>query len=95
MVHSFYKYPFIQASYIVFNVLIVTTFRGADIKVEVANFGAAMDTLIGQDGLCYDIINYVFFCFKLCYDIMSYVFSCFRLSYDIMYSFVLGCATTS
>ena len=30
---------------------IVTTFRGADIKVEVANFCAAMDTLIDQDAL--------------------------------------------
>ena len=30
---------------------IVTTFRGAVIKVEVANFCAAMDTLIDQDGL--------------------------------------------
>ena len=29
---------------------IVTTFRGADIKVEVATFCAAMDTLIDQDG---------------------------------------------
>ena len=29
---------------------IVTTFRGAVIKVEVANFGAAIDTLIDQDG---------------------------------------------
>ena len=28
---------------------IVTTSRGADIKVEVANFCAAMDTLIDQD----------------------------------------------
>ena len=28
---------------------IVTTFRGADIKVKVANFCAAMDTLIDQD----------------------------------------------
>ena len=28
---------------------IVMTFRGADIKVEVANFCAAMDTLIDQD----------------------------------------------
>ena len=27
----------------------VTTFRGADIKVDVANFCAAMDTLIDQD----------------------------------------------
>ena len=30
--------------------LIVTTFRGADIKVEATNFCAAMDTLIDQDG---------------------------------------------
>ena len=30
---------------------IVTTFREAVIKVEVANFGAAIDTLIDQDGL--------------------------------------------
>ena len=29
---------------------IVTTFRGADIKVEVANFCAAMDTLIDRNG---------------------------------------------
>ena len=29
----------------------VTTFRGAAIKVEVANFCAAMDTLIDQDAL--------------------------------------------
>ena len=29
--------------------LIVTTFRGAVIKVEVANFCAAVDTLIDQD----------------------------------------------
>ena len=28
---------------------IVTTFRAADIKVEVANFCTAMDTLIDQD----------------------------------------------
>ena len=28
---------------------IVTTFRGADIKVKVANFCAAMDTFIDQD----------------------------------------------
>ena len=28
---------------------IVTTFRGAVIKVEIANFCAAMDTLIDQD----------------------------------------------
>ena len=30
---------------------IVTTFIGAVIKVEVANFCAAMDTLIDQDGV--------------------------------------------
>ena len=30
---------------------IITTFRGAVIKVEVANFCAAMDTLIDQDGI--------------------------------------------
>ena len=29
----------------------VTTFRGADIKVKVANFCAAMDTLIDQDAV--------------------------------------------
>ena len=28
----------------------VTLFNGADVKVEVANFCAAMDTLIDQDG---------------------------------------------
>ena len=32
---------------------IVTTFRGAVIKVEVANFCVAMDTLIDQDGVAY------------------------------------------
>ena len=32
---------------------IVTTFRRAVIKVEVANFCAAMDTLIDQDGMSY------------------------------------------
>ena len=31
---------------------IVTTFREAVIKVEVANFGAAIDTLIDQDDAC-------------------------------------------
>ena len=30
---------------------IVTTFREAVIKVEVANFGAAIDTLIDQDDM--------------------------------------------
>ena len=34
---------------------IVTTFRGAVIKVEVANFCAAMDTLIDQDGIYRDM----------------------------------------
>ena len=29
---------------------VVTTFRESVIKVEVANFGAAIDTLIDQDG---------------------------------------------
>ena len=33
---------------------IVTTFRGAGIKVEVANFCAAMDTLTGQDACSTD-----------------------------------------
>ena len=37
---------------------IVTTFRGAVIKVEVANFCAAMDTLIDQDGLPEDMYLY-------------------------------------
>ena len=32
---------------------IVTTFREAVIKVEVANFGAAIDTLIDQDEYSY------------------------------------------
>ena len=35
---------------------IVTTFRGAVIKVEVANFGAAMDTLTDQDVVLLDIL---------------------------------------
>ena len=36
---------------------IVTTFRGVVIKVEVANFGAAIDTLIDQDGEAEDMIE--------------------------------------
>ena len=37
---------------------IVTTFRGAVIKVEVANFCAAKDTLIDQDAVNYEsLIN--------------------------------------
>ena len=44
---SFYKYPSIVTSCSMHS--IVTTFRGADIKVEVANICAAMDTLIDQD----------------------------------------------
>ena len=51
MVHSFYKYlSFKQVTSCSMH-SIVTTFRGAVIKVEVANFCAAMDTLIDQDGL--------------------------------------------
>ena len=49
MVHSYYKYPFIQPSYMCSMHSTVTTFRGAVIKVEVANFCAAMGTLIDQD----------------------------------------------
>ena len=37
---------------------IVTTFRGADIKVEVANFCAAMDTLIDQDDIRIEIVPF-------------------------------------
>ena len=40
---------------------IVTTFRGAVIKVEVANFCAAMDTLIDQDESHADHMSYHFF----------------------------------
>ena len=36
---------------------IVTTFRGADTKVEVVNFCAAMDTLIGQDAYAVVIVD--------------------------------------
>ena len=36
---------------------IVTTFREAVIKVEVANFGAAIDTLIDQDDGSLDGLN--------------------------------------
>ena len=35
---------------------IVTTFREAVIKVEVANFGAAIDTLIDQDENFHDTL---------------------------------------
>ena len=48
MIHSFYKSPFIEASYIL-HWLSQLLAWGADIKVEVANFCAAMDTLIDQD----------------------------------------------
>ena len=34
------------------------TFRGADIKVEVANFCAAVDTLIDQDDLKVEVANF-------------------------------------
>ena len=37
---------------------IVTTFRGAVIKVEVANFCAAMDTLIDQDVIKVEVANF-------------------------------------
>ena len=52
MAHSFYKYPlsFKQVTSCSMH-SIVTTFRGADIKVEVAKFCAAVDTLIDQDDL--------------------------------------------
>ena len=36
---------------------IVTTFRGADIKVEVANFCAAMVTLIDQDAYVIHVVS--------------------------------------
>ena len=49
MVHSFYKYPSFKQVTLCSMHLIVTTFREAVIKVEVANFCAAMDTLIDQD----------------------------------------------
>ena len=39
--------------------LIVMTFRGADIKVEVANFCAAMDTLIDQDELPIEMLHFL------------------------------------
>ena len=49
MVHSFYKtLSFKQVTSCAMH-SIVTTFREAVIKVEVANFGAAIDTLIDQD----------------------------------------------
>ena len=41
---------------------IVTTFRGAVIKVEVANFCAAMDTLIDQDDILGEKLPSVFNC---------------------------------
>ena len=55
---------------------IVTTFRGAVIKVEVANFCAAMDTLIDQDVFCHECIPtsaFVFAATRLirCYNYTS------------------------
>ena len=56
---------------------IVTTFRGAVIKVEVANFCAAMDTLIDQDGaatesiLIKQVIVCLFVCLFVCLSICS------------------------
>ena len=50
MVHSFFINTFSFKQVASFSMhSIVTTFRGADIKVEVTNFCAAMDTLIDQD----------------------------------------------
>ena len=51
---------------------IVTTSRGADIKVEVANFCAAMDTLIGQDvGLkVFNKYIYIYVCVCVCVCVM-------------------------
>ena len=43
---------------------IVTTLRGTDIKVEVANFCAAMDTLIDQDVVKADHNPYTACCMK-------------------------------
>ena len=45
-----------QASHILFKVFKITLFNGADIKVEVANFCAAMDTLIDQDDTDYAVL---------------------------------------
>ena len=45
---------------------IVTTFRGAVIKVEVANFCAAMDTLIDQDVFFLDVLGLSFLAFLGC-----------------------------
>ena len=57
---------------------IVTTFRGAVIKVEVANFCAAMDTLIDQDGFLPDMtVISMFFLFILIYlfdQCLNYLF---------------------
>ena len=41
---------------------IVTTFRGDVIKVEVANFCAAMDTLIDQDVWYPSLIMFIHMC---------------------------------
>ena len=48
---------------------IVTTFRGAIVKVEVANFCAAMDTLIDQDAGDYTCLVY---CFVMVHNALSY-----------------------
>ena len=44
---------------------IVTTFRRADIKVEVAKFCAAMDTMIDQDVFSYASIIFGKFYFRI------------------------------
>ena len=51
MVGSCYKYSFIRASHILFKALDAYISNGTGIKMEVANFCAAMDTLIDQDGI--------------------------------------------
>ena len=60
---------------------IVTTFRGADIKVEVVNFCAAMYTLIDQDVMM-----------KSNYLIVD-DFSCFSLSCSLSFTLFFLSAT--
>ena len=79
MVDSFYKYPSFNQVTLCSMHSIVTTFREAVIKVEVANFGAAMDTLIDQDGWCKakPILIYqgVHCCINVCYLHLDIVLS--------------------
>ena len=62
---------------------IVTTFRGAVIKVEVANFCAAMDTLIDQDGalLKSSLIRLLLHYLSFNLAIFSYVRTCHNSHY--------------